>query len=34
MFNRREGNIKRIKIKLVILVILIVVSLIVKFINR
>lgn len=31
MFNRREGNIKRIKIKLVILV---VVSLIVKFINR
>jgi hypothetical protein len=34
MFNRREGNIKRIKIKLIILVILIVVSLIVKFINR
>jgi hypothetical protein len=34
MFNRREGNIKRIKIKLVILVILVVVSLIVKFINR
>lgn len=34
MFNRREGNIKRIKIKLVILAILVVVSLIVKFINR
>ncbi len=34
MFNRREGNIKRIKIKLVILVILVVISLIVKFINR
>lgn len=34
MFNRKEGNIKRIKIKLIILVILIVVSLIVKFINR
>ncbi len=34
MFNRREGNIKRIKRKLVILVILVVVSLIVKFINR
>lgn len=34
MFNRREGNIKRIKIKLVILAILVVVSLIIKFINR
>ena len=34
MFNRREGNIKRTKRKLVILVILVVVSLIVKFINR
>lgn len=34
MFNRREGNIKRIKLKLVILAILVVVSLIVKFINR
>ncbi len=34
MFNRREGNIKRIKIKLVILAILVVISLIVKFINR
>lgn len=34
MFNRREGNIKRIKIKLVILAILVVVSLIVKFIKR
>lgn len=34
MFNRREGNIKRIKIKLIILAILVVVSLIVKFINR
>ncbi len=34
MFNRREGNIKRIKVKLIILAILVVVSLIVKFINR
>lgn len=34
MFNRREGNIKRIKLKLVILAILVVISLIVKFINR
>ncbi len=34
MFNRREGNIKRIKIKLIILAILVVISLIVKFINR
>lgn len=34
MFNRREGNIKRIKIKLVILAILVVISLIVKFINK
>lgn len=33
MFNRREGNIKRIKIKLGILAILVVVSLIIKFIN-
>lgn len=34
MFNRREGNIKRIKIKLIILAILVVISLIIKFINR
>lgn len=34
MFNRREGNIKRIKVKLIILAILVVGSLIVKFINR
>lgn len=34
MFNRREGNIKRIKIKLGILAILVVISLIIKFINR
>ena len=34
MFNSREGNIKRIKIKLIILAILVVISLIVKFINR
>lgn len=34
MFNKKDGNIKRIKIKLVILAILVVVSLIIKFINR
>lgn len=34
MFNKKDGNIKRIKIKLVILAILVVISLIVKFINR